>query len=381
MAKQNFYAVKSGKTPGVYRTWEECKAQVDGFPNSAYKKFKTEDEAKAFIEGKESEARTVGNTVDSKPKKSNSVSNLRSIKLPDGPYAFVDGSFNPDTGVYGYGGFLCVNGEKYPVQGNGHDEEMSSMRNVAGEIEGSMAAVKLAEEMKIHDLTILYDYKGIEEWAVGRWKTNKDGTTQYAEFMNHDNRTVNISFQKVDAHTGIDGNEMADVMAKHSVGIPLTKSQQDLYDSLNTDAVKKDDSTKDNAVEITVPNSQIITDKNGHLKMLFDEMGYAVKSQMFLGNRSVVKDMSTGLTTVTFPEGDVVSVYNGSDKKARYNLRIEDVKESIDVIKNDKACDAAKIVASGKAPARIKGDGSASKRPIPDFVGLGLSENMDDYSL
>ena len=250
MAKQNFYAVKSGKTPGVYQTWEECKAQVDGFPNAAYKKFKTEDEAKAFIDGKESEARTAGNTVDSKPKKSNSVSNLRSIELPDGPYAFVDGSFNPDTGVYGYGGFLCVNGEKYPVQGNGHDEEMSSMRNVAGEIEGSMAAVKLAEEMKIHDLTILYDYKGIEEWAAGRWKTNKAGTTQYAEFMNSDNRIVNISFQKVDAHTGIDGNEMADVMAKHSVGIPLTKSQQDLYDSLNADAVKKDDITKNVAPHV-----------------------------------------------------------------------------------------------------------------------------------
>ena len=26
-----YYAVKKGRTPGVYRTWEDAKKQVDGF--------------------------------------------------------------------------------------------------------------------------------------------------------------------------------------------------------------------------------------------------------------------------------------------------------------------------------------------------------------
>ena len=30
------------------------------------------------------------------------------------PYAFVDGSYNPNTGTYGFGGFLVTNKEKYP---------------------------------------------------------------------------------------------------------------------------------------------------------------------------------------------------------------------------------------------------------------------------
>lgn len=62
--------------------------------------------------------------------------------MPDNDYAFVDGSFNIATGVYGYGGFLMHDGVRYELSGNGSDEEMASMRNVAGEILGSMAAIK-----------------------------------------------------------------------------------------------------------------------------------------------------------------------------------------------------------------------------------------------
>jgi ribonuclease HI len=104
------------------------------------------------------------------------------------------------------------------------------MRNVAGEIAGSMAAVRKAEELGLREITMLYDYRGIEEWATGGWKTNNPATQAYKDFMNPSQRKVHVIFEKVAAHTGIEGNEMADVMAKNSVGIPLTKSQQKLFD-------------------------------------------------------------------------------------------------------------------------------------------------------
>ena len=50
MAK--FYAVKEGKKPGIYMSWDECKEQVNGYSGAVYKSFTSEDEAKAFI-GKE----------------------------------------------------------------------------------------------------------------------------------------------------------------------------------------------------------------------------------------------------------------------------------------------------------------------------------------
>lgn len=44
-----YYAVKKGKTPGIYYSWDECKAQVDGFSGAKYKSFKSEMEARDYI--------------------------------------------------------------------------------------------------------------------------------------------------------------------------------------------------------------------------------------------------------------------------------------------------------------------------------------------
>ena len=220
MAKQKFYAVKIGRTPGIYFNWTDCKQQVDGFPQAEYKSFGSVTDAYAFIEGSK-------NPQDDMPQP---LADAASTDVPLGSYAFVDGSFNENNGLYGYGGFLDVHGRRYPIMGSGNDPELSAMRNVAGEIRGSMAAVLKAEELGIRELTILYDYMGIEQWATGGWKTNNPATQAYKEFMSPDNRKVDIRFEKVAAHTGIEGNEMADVMAKSSVGIPLTKSQQQLFE-------------------------------------------------------------------------------------------------------------------------------------------------------
>jgi ribonuclease HI len=48
MTKGGYYAVRVGKVPGVYGSWEECSAQVLGFKGSVYKKFGTQGEASAF---------------------------------------------------------------------------------------------------------------------------------------------------------------------------------------------------------------------------------------------------------------------------------------------------------------------------------------------
>ncbi|XP_066271698.1 ribonuclease H1-like [Branchiostoma lanceolatum] len=46
---QAFYAVRNGRNPGVYRTWDECQNQVNKFSNAKFKKFKTQEEAWQFV--------------------------------------------------------------------------------------------------------------------------------------------------------------------------------------------------------------------------------------------------------------------------------------------------------------------------------------------
>lgn len=190
-----FYAVRVGAVPGIYGTWEECRAQVHGFAGARYKSFPTFAEAQEYL-GTE-----------------------RKERLEAEAYAFVDGSFNVSTGVYGYGGFLVYKKERYMLMGNGNDEQMSSMRNVAGEVLGSMAAVEKALELGIKSLDIYYDYMGIQMWATGEWKRNKAGTIAYYDYIQSVKDKIHLNFVKVKGHSGVEGNEEADRLAKQAVGL------------------------------------------------------------------------------------------------------------------------------------------------------------------
>lgn len=49
MNQRKFYVVWSGNAPGIYDSWEECKAQVEGYPGARYKGFNSlEDATMAF---------------------------------------------------------------------------------------------------------------------------------------------------------------------------------------------------------------------------------------------------------------------------------------------------------------------------------------------
>ena len=199
LSKKKFYAVRKGKKIGIYNTWNECKEQVNGFSGAEYKSFTTLDEAKEYIGGK----------------------NVVVCKNPESSVeAYVDGSYEHCLRAYGSGVVILKNNiveKTYSTKGE--NESLVSMRNVAGEIEAAKIAMKYCISNEIENLTLYFDYEGIEKWCIGTWKANKEGTVEYKKFYDSIKDKLNVNFIKVKAHSGDKYNEEADKLAKAAIGI------------------------------------------------------------------------------------------------------------------------------------------------------------------
>lgn len=196
-----FYAVRKGKKPGIYKTWEECKAQVHGFKGAQYKKFESLDQAETFMNDEEY------------------VSRYDLEALPEGVMVvYVDGSYNIETKTFGYGIISFTSAGKKTYCGS-LDGDYADHRNVAGEVLAATEAIRLAQQEKMKELIIHYDYAGIRSWALGEWKANLDLTRNYQAFAKQAAQDLAIEFVKVAAHTGDKYNEEADLLAKEGCGL------------------------------------------------------------------------------------------------------------------------------------------------------------------
>jgi len=192
--KEKFYAVKHGRVLGVYKTYTECQQQVKGFSNAVYRSFATQEEAEAFIreypsqtpEGKHYDIFTGGSFTEG-----------HMFMEPRYSWAFV---------VYEAGRLIHKDSAK------GMDKEsVKNHQGIVGEIEAVIKAVTWAEVQTV-PITIHYSFAGIADWVLGAWKVNDKFSQRYVEFI--ETRKEWVKFNKVSAHSGIEGNEKAKKLAR-----------------------------------------------------------------------------------------------------------------------------------------------------------------------
>ncbi len=191
---EKYYAVKKGTATGIFRTWDECKASVNGYSGAEYKSFPSAVEAKAYLEGGQN-------------------------RRKDCVEIYVDGSYNSVTKEFSYGMVVLKDGLEETYNQSFDDAELATMHNVAGEIKGAEAAMQYALDHHISKIAIYHDYEGIAKWCLGAWKTNKDGTKAYKAFYDKISKEISIEFVKVAGHSNDKYNDMADHLAKEALGI------------------------------------------------------------------------------------------------------------------------------------------------------------------
>ena len=219
MAKKKFYAVRQGRKTGMFFTWDECKKQVMGYPGAIYKSFGTEAEAKEYlgIGGSVTGSEISGAAGDGVSLTAeNSGAGTADSAVVE---IYVDGSYHAVTKEFSYGMVVLIDGREEKFSQKMSDPELAQMRNVAGEIKGSEAAMQYALDHKIPSIIIYHDYQGIASWCNGDWKANKAGTIAYRDFYRKAKDQVHIEFRKVKGHSNDKYNDMVDELAKDALGI------------------------------------------------------------------------------------------------------------------------------------------------------------------
>ena len=191
-----YYAVKKGRNPGIYQSWDSCLEEVKGYSGAIYKSFKSLEEAKAFLNDEEKKIEIGANSV----------------------IAYVDGSYNQKAKVYGSGVVYITENDQIELM-KSYDDAYYIHRNVAGEVKASEIAIEKAIEDKKEHIIIYHDYQGIESRASGDWKTNNDLTKSYKKFIDQAKKNIKISFVKVKGHSNDKLNDRADLLAKKAAGI------------------------------------------------------------------------------------------------------------------------------------------------------------------
>lgn len=131
---------------------------------------------------------------------------------------YVDGSYNQNTKEYSYA-LVVVRNNEVIYKESGKNIDTNGMRQINGELKGAMVATKYAIDNNLSKIYIAYDYAGIEKFATGEWKPSKELIKKYSIYMNNQMKKINIDFIKIPAHCQYEFNEIADSLAKVTLGI------------------------------------------------------------------------------------------------------------------------------------------------------------------
>ncbi|MDR2401199.1 MAG: ribonuclease H family protein [Deferribacteraceae bacterium] len=198
--KKKYYAVRAGRDTGIFSTWEECEASIRGFKGAQFKSCGDRCSAELYLRVSKDEFQDAV---------------IKEHKTEDASLiAYVDGSFREGAASYGC---VIISGGEVVAELSGSDDRFPKIRNIYGELLGAVKAVEWGIAASCPAITIYYDYSGIEKWAVGGWKTNNILTRRYKECMDKLKESIDISFEKVAAHSGNYFNERADKLARNAL--------------------------------------------------------------------------------------------------------------------------------------------------------------------
>lgn len=221
----------------IVDTWDECLKYVKGVKGAKYKSFTDLKSARQYISD---DSKLLKKEQGNYPK--------------DCLHIYVDGSYNINTKMYAYGLVAVRNNVIEYIESNiSKDSSKSSLRQIAGELEGAVKAVEYALSVGDKKVAVFHDYEGVSHHATGFWERREQSSIEYYNTMQELFRKgIEVIFVKVDSHTGDLFNELVDEKCKEKLGL---KSDRVVEKWLSHDVVYVSDDNVNHEVLKLAPDS------------------------------------------------------------------------------------------------------------------------------
>lgn len=239
-ASRFYYAVKRGRTPGVYNSWPECQSQVNGFGNPVFRKFETYQEAADFVGGKgrakaSATAQAAGGrlsnhtatrttTITTKTTTAATATAATTLTPRAEHVVYTDGAATGngrDGARAGYGVYWGDDDPRnvsQPLMGSRQTNQRAELQAIISAL-GQTQSMPGALEIRTDSS---YSIKCITEWSLGwaknGWRNSKKQPVENQDLIKEaialkQSRAGPTIFTHVRGHAGEYGNEMADRLA------------------------------------------------------------------------------------------------------------------------------------------------------------------------
>jgi ribonuclease HI len=219
---QKFYVVWSGRQTGVFTDWATTQQAVDKHPGARFKSFPTRAEAElAFRAGSVAHAKAKGS---SKTDHSKGEPTAAHIAHRYDVSIYCDGACEPNPGNAGSGIVVYRDGKLaelwyglYNPAGTNNTAELNALHHALRMAEVEITAGRTVEVCS----DSLYSIRCIRDWAPGwekrGWKKSggeiKNLEIIQACYVLYQRIEAELELTHVAAHSGHEGNELADRMA------------------------------------------------------------------------------------------------------------------------------------------------------------------------
>ncbi|CAI2172721.1 5953_t:CDS:2 [Funneliformis geosporum] len=223
-----FYAVRVGRLPGVYESWEECEKHIKNYPNAKFKKFTTLQEAEAFMkEGNVKKEAYLRKTSRQKIQKESlsipstqisNVGNRKSLRVWTDGSARSNGKDGARAGVGVYWGENDTRNVSErlpgPRQTNNRAEIMAVIRALETCPDNNVP-LEIRTDSKY---TINAYTSWIPRWEKNKWKSSKNKDVENQGLFQRlikltRARNADVTITYVPGHAGVYENEEADRLA------------------------------------------------------------------------------------------------------------------------------------------------------------------------